>query len=446
MRPYFYPAWRPARGAACEKRVAYGTAPRPDTLSEALLQAAWRRAGGRRLTVSARDGRSYRVLYPGRPGPGRGPDFLDAVLERDDGAVLTGDIEVHVRPSGWREHGHGADGRYNGVVFHVASTGTGPDVTSLARVTVPLLVFGASDAAAGPVSDGGMAGGVTGPEHRDAVAVIETPEAPRPMPAPIPFFDLAAAGDQRFLAKSSGFELDIRQHGPDQALYAGVLECLGFPRNRGPFRKLARRLPWDRLISGLAPETDGAGRIQARLMWAAGFGTKPDGETPLAGTPPEWDLPGGRPDNHPQRRTAGAAELAARWSAAGGPITSTRGLVESPGGTDALSQALTAGSSAGRRAVVGGGRASELAVNAVLPCLHALACLRGEEPLAQRCLDLFRTWPRLPENAITREAKALLASCGLRPVIRGAREQQGLHLLYRAMTSPVVRPAQMPLL
>jgi Protein of unknown function (DUF2851) len=141
---YAYPACRPVVGASCERRAEYRAAPRPEKLSEALLQAAWRRAGGRRLRVAARDGRSYRVLYPGRPGGGRGPDFLDAVLERDDGAVLTGDIEVHVRPSGWVEHGHGKDARYNGVVFHVAATGAGPGATSLAMVSVPLLVLAAS--------------------------------------------------------------------------------------------------------------------------------------------------------------------------------------------------------------------------------------------------------------------------------------------------------------
>ena len=56
------------------------------------------------------------MLPGGRPGGSLGPDFTDAVVERDDGVVFCGDIEIHVRESDWRAHGHHKDPRYNGVV------------------------------------------------------------------------------------------------------------------------------------------------------------------------------------------------------------------------------------------------------------------------------------------------------------------------------------------
>jgi hypothetical protein len=480
--PVVYRVRRPAlAGAAvCEPRARYvgsGGRPAGDGLSEAILQAAWQRAGGRRLMLTGRDGRTYRVLYPGRPAPGRGPDFLDAILERDDGVRLSGDIEVHVRPAGWRGHGHSADRRYNGVIFHVAlHAGDAASVTESGR-PVPLLVLGLSNvggmAGAGQTGQPAKRAGRAPAKHAGQAApggdspgrapppgdspeghgrgALEPGPAPsglqaRLAPPPVPFMDLGAAGDQRFMARSSGFELEVRRAGPDQALYAGVLECLGYPRNRGAFRKLAGRIPWDALSADLTPGGETAG-AEARLLWAAGSGPKPGGAPALTGPAPEWDLPGGRPDNHPMRRIAGAAALAARWLAGGGPAASLAAAVRSPATPQAVVRALTVqaeGSAA--RALIGASRAGEVATNAVLPGVHALARLRGDAALAARCLELYRSFPKLAENTVTKEARTLLAAHGLRPAVTGAREQQGLHFLYRAMTAPVVRPTQLPLL
>ena len=434
----------------CEPRPSYTPGPPGDALSEAILQAAWRRAGERRLAVLARDGHTYRVLYPGRPGPGRGPDFLDAVLEREDGARLCGDIEVHVRPGGWRDHGHGSDRRYNGVVLHVAYLDGGPETENAAGVRVPLLVLGpanvqqiqqAEDAPVEPAVS-------QTPPVQPQGGYQAGPAVSAPAPAPMPFMDLGAAGDQRFLSKSAGLEMEARRVGPDQTLYASVLECLGYPRNRSQFRKLAMRLPWGLLSGGLAP--DGAKTVddfKARRTWAAGFGPKPLGAPSIDSRAPEWDLPGGRPDNHPKRRISGAAALAARWRADGGPASALSLAVMEGSGPESVMAAFMVGDDgSGARAFIGQARAGDMAVNAVLPGLHAVARLRGDAVLASRCLELFRAWPKLPENAITREARLLLAGQGLRPDVKGAREQQGLHLLYRAMTSPVVLPRQLPLL
>lgn len=84
----------------------------------------WRSCGGRGPANGWRtvDGRRLRVLYPGRPAPGHGPDFRDALLELD-GASLRGDVEVHRRPSEWRAHGHHQNPEYKGVVLHVVGGG-----------------------------------------------------------------------------------------------------------------------------------------------------------------------------------------------------------------------------------------------------------------------------------------------------------------------------------
>ena len=85
-------------------------------------------------------------------------------------------------------------------------------------------------------------------------------------------------------------------------------------------------------------------------------------------------------------------------------------------------------------------------VNAVLPGLCAAARLQGDSTLESVVVDLYRSFPALPENSITREAKLMFA---LGPAKRasayGAREQQGLIYLYRSLTTPIDMTRQLPL-
>lgn len=91
-------------------------------LPERLLAKLWMAKAGRSLRTT--NGRKLRVLYPGRPAPGHGPDFRDAVLEID-GQRISGPVERHRKPSDWRSHGHHLDAAYDNVILHVVSSRRG---------------------------------------------------------------------------------------------------------------------------------------------------------------------------------------------------------------------------------------------------------------------------------------------------------------------------------
>src|SRR5688572_4188671 len=86
--------------------------------------------GGQRFppeALQAVDGRPLRILYPGRPGGGAGPDYLDAAFELG-GELRRGDVELHVRASAWHGHGHATDPAYDRVALHVVfRADDGPD-------------------------------------------------------------------------------------------------------------------------------------------------------------------------------------------------------------------------------------------------------------------------------------------------------------------------------
>ena len=410
------------RTAGARPRVAEGgegggrpqvRAGRKRAFGEALLHAAWRRAARLGIPMYTRDGEAYRVVYPGRPADGPGPDFRDAVLSGRDGERIRGDVEIHVRASGWSAHGHDRDPRYNGVVFHVTP---GTDAQAEARtesgLRIPLLALG-------PVLNA-------------------KPGARARAPRVLPGVTLAEAGDRRFLAKSAGLALEMRRTGPGQALYAAVLECLGYSRNRRGFRQLAARLPWPLLAAIAAPDAVAPGGVAAVLLWAGGFGSKPQKAPVLAGRSPTWAAVHGRPDNAPRRRIRGAGALAERFLRAGGPLEALAAMVNRASCAGDVVDALTVGPPSGEtRALIGSGRASEISVNAVLPGVHAWATLAGRRALEERCLGLYRTHRKTPENALTREARHVLSAEGRRPRVRGAREQQGLIYLYRALSPKV---------
>ena len=76
---------------------------RPEDIPERLLARLWRNRDWRRRSLPLADGKRLRVLYPGRPGGGPGPDFRDAILQVEGRAPVRGDVELHREPRGFEE-------------------------------------------------------------------------------------------------------------------------------------------------------------------------------------------------------------------------------------------------------------------------------------------------------------------------------------------------------
>src|SRR3989304_5818394 len=69
--------------------------------------------GTRQQTVSEWETGLYRPR-----GGGPGPDFRDAVIQTP-GGTLRGDVELHLRASDFRRHGHDRDPAYDGLALHL---------------------------------------------------------------------------------------------------------------------------------------------------------------------------------------------------------------------------------------------------------------------------------------------------------------------------------------
>ena len=405
---------------AAAVRVMEAGAPYPRPNERAVVRL-WSNAHNLSEGLRAEDGSRFRVLYPGRPGGGAGPDFRDAVLQKESGETVRGDVEVHVEESGWRAHRHHVDPGYNGVVLHLVLHAAGRKATRQ--------------------------------ESGAGAPVVRLPEEARERddgPLPEPFAALVGgeplgealdrAGDRRFMARSAGFRAELERADPDEAAYGAVMEALGYAANRRPFRELARLVPFGRLVSmRREPETTRLLALEAMLVRGAGLLPHVDSERslrlravldhlPRTPSMPSgmWQMAGARPANHPLRRLTGAVRILDGHLERG----LMRGLAAAAAcGSRALTDTLSA------KPYVGAGRSRDISVTATLPLVHAWAGLRRDRKLETQCLETYRRFPKLQENAVTREMTRLLSRAGASPGRIGARRHQGLMQIYKEATT-----------
>lgn len=348
----------------------------PAPASEAALAGRW--AAGLAGPLRLEDGRVLRVVFPGVPGPGPGPDFRGAILDAG-GDLLRGDVEIHLRASGWRVHGHEKDPAYAGVVLHAVAANdlTAPLTHHQSGRLIPVLVFPA-----------------------------QPPGFPPPFTPPcalacrsgyLPGAALDRLGLRRLRIKAARTAPAVAAFGPGQALYGLLLETFGGNANRDAFAALARAVPLAHLLEAVA-----------------GAQSRPLAFTVcLEGGAPEFGLirAGLRPMASPARRLEAAGALLAKlWpegAAPGFPLTL---------GVEATPRSLQ---------VPGVGRALalECLVNAVLP----VALASGSWPEAGCEALLVRlaspgTYGRL------RRLEGWLAAGSSRPFTSAARLQGGLLL------------------
>lgn len=219
------------------------------------------------------NGRSVKVLSPGIWNLTEGPDFTRAALELEGGQTVTGDIEVHVRSSDWQRHLHHREPRYDGVVAHVcmwhdsqtpfASTSAGKEIhqIELSRyLTRPLArVVGRIETDDFPYNRKAGLG-----RCAELLASLTKGQV-RTL--------LSIAGEWRILEKSARYAEWMREASPDEVLYRGFMEALGYPGNKSPFLMLAERVPFEVLRREAGKRSAGHSQygVQSLLMHLSGL-------------------------------------------------------------------------------------------------------------------------------------------------------------------------------
>jgi hypothetical protein len=411
-------------------------------LDERELSRLWR---GQRFPPGAlvtRTGVPVQVIFPGRPGRGPGPDFRGALIAGPSGLPVRGDVELHVRASSFRAHGHDRDPAYAGVVLHIVYEDDDAGETALpGGGTAPIVALRPwVDNRAGELARWIQRPLLWREPCHDAVARMGSEGVATA---------LETEGDRRFEAKASRFAGEIAAVGLEQALYERVLEALGFGGNAAPMLALARLLRWETLRQHAARAAEPQLEMEALLIGSAGLlpsqrahpgSVHPHlqslerafagaGLTTLGAA--AWKLWGVRPVNAPARRIAAAAALLADIEQPSSLLALARA-----GSTPEAIAPFAALRARGYwlchhdpcadqaelpAAFIGRSRALEILVNVVLPAAAASA----DAALAGAARALFARLPRPAAYGATGHIEQALASAGASLAI-GARRAQGL--------------------
>ncbi len=415
----------------------------PARLTEAQLTTLWR---GRRFPDGAlvtRAGVPVRVIFQGRAGRGPGPDFRGAVIAGPSGVPLRGDVELHVRASHFRTHGHHTDAAYRNVVLHVVfDDDDGADTTLPGGGSAPVIALASWVAQRADELQRWL--------ERPLLWREPCHDAVMRMGADGVSAALDAEGDRRFDAKVARMRETVRASGVEAALYEGLLEALGYGGNAPQMLALARLLPWARLRDRAAGKPP---HMEALLLGSAGLlPSQRDHRGPvephvdaleaafararLPSLPPgTWKLWGVRPENAPARRVTAAAALLDRLGDPAALLT----IVDATTVNEAIAPLLIAASGywlthhdlcAGAcrlpPAFIGRSRALEIIINVVLPA----ACASGDPALGAKARALYARLPRPAVYGATKFIEAALASEGIRVPVN-ARRAQGLVELQR---------------
>ncbi len=392
------------------------------TISEKILHKIWYQNSLGRHRWFTESGQSLVIIYPGRPNEGRGGDFCDAVISID-GIRLSGQIELHIEPSGWQAHGHHQDHNYNAVILHIVLRGNGSYFTTLSsgchipivslekNLLVPYLAEPRLD-----TMPHHHCHTYAGRQHvKENLKVLEQ------------------AGESRFFDKAAAIQGELAVISPAQLLYQGIMEALGYSKAQKTFRQLSHEVNLSVLES--LNSTGITNKEYLSLIFSR-LSSRLDNSKSV------YETYRNRPNNSPRLRLLALAALLVRYRDQG----ILNGLLE------AVTQAYgkESGSSLENALIVrpyhvssleksealsgltplGQDRARLIIINILLPFAYAIGLNQNNHRLSQHTLELYRLHRSSALNCIE---KHMLAQLGLTTkLIRLSCHQQGLLYLYKS--------------
>jgi hypothetical protein len=407
----------------------------PLVVSELELQARWF-AGDFGKSFVSTAGEPIEVVQFGTWNREAGPDFCNAAIRINCREILCGSIEFDLADRNWESHGHATNPAFDQTVLHVFVESARSEFftrTSDNRQVTQIRLD---------------------PNSLPSTIAANVPLA-RPGRCQAPLSDLPeekirsilqAAAQFRFQRKTQHLQQLAELHGDDEALFQEIAGALGYKQNKLPFALLAQRLPLHHLRS----RRNG---IESLLFGLAGFLREPD----LAEFAPRtrqylralwddwwpqratyqrlvlprsaWHLNGSRPLNHPQRRLAALAEIAAHWSrfrrslGKNNLIPVRKFFLELRHAYWNFHYSLASGPSRRQIALIGETRITEILANVILP---------WRECHGQPAWDDYNALPaRLTNRRIEIGALRLFGNDPRRPqFLRYLGQHQGLLQIY----------------
>jgi len=87
-------------------------------MKEDFLHYLWKHQNFSHKDLKTSEGEEVEIIYTGHPNTDAGPDFKEAKI-RIGRQLWAGQVEIHLKSSDWKKHGHHNDEAYRNVILHV---------------------------------------------------------------------------------------------------------------------------------------------------------------------------------------------------------------------------------------------------------------------------------------------------------------------------------------
>ncbi len=360
-------------------------------------------------------GKPVTIIYAGQLNTNRGPDFMNAVI-KIDGEIKTGSIEIHHKSQDWISHNHHEDPHYNKVVLHVVyehqqnykntikEDGTVVEILELQHQLVEdiskLLLLHSDDAVQ--------------IKYCDLLSMT-----PKDTLIPI----LRHYGTSRFYSKVKRYNSVLLNSDFDQILYEGMMEAIGYDKNKYNMLSIAQTLKWqmwkqwydlgmtrEEMIS-IALYSSGLCKRSGKLLPPDYLGTIASAYEKQAfyGNPLliDWQLFRIRPQNHPIYRIIALVNILYAAMPIGLFQFLNSHIIDSTGKYDLkkVGAMFSEYNSSSKLPNIGKSVVSNIIVNIILPILYLYCDKIGELDSKKEILSLYSQHPGLMDNRILKFMK-----------------------------------------
>ncbi len=448
-------------------------------IAEHYIFKLWEKKYFSALNLTTSNNFPVTIVSSGARNRDAGPDFKDAVIKIGE-RILRGDVEIHRAPEDWYQHGHHTDPAYNNVIVHliIGKQANYEPAIRLNRTPVPAEIF------------------VDIPDEKFP-ELVKKFDLMKDENEPV-YCQLSEWADEQKMAVIEHFSRErfrdkverfreMRQFSSwNQILYSGILEALGYAKNQMPFRKLAKKLPFEALlreknrmdsqrcliylqgvlfgVAGLLPSQDPSEDWRKiKDQFARDYVTELEsvwvdfserlGLEPLKKE--EWLFFRLRPANFPTRRIAGASMILFRFFETG-ILEKLLHLFQSQGKSNreiknelvrlficrtkgywakfyTFTDAAEMFNPDKEVTLIGESRSREIVINIVLPVLYAFALETEDAQTRAKIQQIYNEFPKTTKNMIERKMieRFFGQDRNKQKLITTAAKQQGLIHLYK---------------
>lgn len=191
------------------------------------------------------DGKELKILYQGKWNTDAGPDFHNAIILLDY-EKMQGDVEIHRYEYDWHNHNHHEDPNYNNVILHVVFERNSQTLFTISEsgMKIPILIL--KDNLDESIEKLWKKYGEK-PFDKLQKESITCLLAESNLLSEEILNILLKLGKKRFERKCKRFSAELYNSDFNQILYEGILEALGYAKNKIPFLKLSKLFTYKKL-------------------------------------------------------------------------------------------------------------------------------------------------------------------------------------------------------